>query len=1243
MSFSYLIVLYITSNAISIVGQFIAKFWVMLGFVLFFSIFALSAQATTLSRDLSTYNQALVLTDCADYSCLKTIVQGVRDENQLVSIVFPQYNSFIALIQPEKETTLKSKFSKISSISFDSVSESKISSMSQNQKFSSTIWNNLKASSVKEDSTANDFQFNDSLIMPEIVREQDATQSMVVGGTQTNWASNSIYTSEYMIGDVTVAVLMPESNASSPNTENWTTQEVTDVTTEVTDGLNWWITQYNLRNFNSNLHLTWNILVYDPFTYSQMSIPYEPIAMSISNQDIPVDAVMANFGYTGSTTGRAREYAFLNNLRNTYTSDWAFNIWAVDSTNGGGFSGGGSANAFLGGPRWQASATYASLLPNVNITTSHETGHIFWALDQYQSACQPFGCAYKTGYLNVENQNCDATPVCATDVASVMRAGISGIDQYGSWQLGWKDSDVDGIPDVVDYTSTGPGVSLNVYTPDPTTNKTLAYSGSGSVGPAVDNQNPFYSGAGQDILISSVKVSNAQYKVDSGSWSNASPSDGLFDSQSESCNFTTQPLSNGTHNVYLKTIDSLNQETITPAVDQITIKGAIGELCSLNTDCLSNICHPDVVGAKFCVSSANNCAVSGSEVVSGVGFSRSVVNRNDTAQICYLGYWGEDPLLASPASTSKMVAVEGGQITNASVTIQVPKLAPITNASMFVSAMSQSPMLNVNIDIGNDGSIEKTITSLSESDSPQLSNFSNSLNDYLQTCTAIKGICTISIGVKSDTAGTILLHGLDVQYNKFLPVQGQGGSGGGFMSSYSYVKDVVIGSTHSAIDTDYTYFVSLDTASLILQGKMKTNCDDLRVFDTVSQTELDRDIQNCNTVSTSVSWKASQALGLNIADSVTYDLYYGNALVGNDKRNLLNVYKLFDDFGDGVVSNNFSCSFSTSESGGVWSISTSGSSGNDCVSAFDSMNLVNPVKVEVSARLGSTMMGYPLYLGNNRALPIFSDSKMLAFQVYRNQSNRWYNVYKKNGGSLYESCASSPCLSQSANASFNTFSIDWQPQTIGNSLFYINGVLENNVSNSNPDSSTDLFLKFGSNYSGFDGQPSTLEIDYLKITHYVEIIPAMSLGNEGFNVPPNNAPVMETIPDITWIAQDRVSGPLQLMFGATDIDGQSLTYSNSYNLSTSFSSTDWSTWNSSFTPMTWSGVPWNVWTYNNLISSSNADAGLYYIVARVSDGTAIVGQIIEINLLPNNSRPSPTGSLLKCWIDTSGKCKNNIG
>ncbi len=101
---------------------------------------------------------------------------------------------------------------------------------------------------------------------------------------------------------------------------------------------------------------------------------------------------MSNLGYT---TGDYLEkvYAYKNDLRNQYQTDWAFTIFVVDSSadlDGKFADGKYFAYAYLGGPFMVM--TYDNNgwgIEDMDRVTAHETGHIFMAGDQYGSARQP--------------------------------------------------------------------------------------------------------------------------------------------------------------------------------------------------------------------------------------------------------------------------------------------------------------------------------------------------------------------------------------------------------------------------------------------------------------------------------------------------------------------------------------------------------------------------------------------------------------------------------------------------------------------------------------------------------------------------------------------------------------------------------------------------------------------------------------------------------------------------------------
>jgi len=89
--------------------------------------------------------------------------------------------------------------------------------------------------------------------------------------------------------------------------------------------------------------------------------------------------------------------------------------------------------------------------------------------------------------------------------------------------------------------STPPSVVITALTPDPTSNNT-----------------PTFTGTATDT---SSNISSVEYKVDDGSWTAATASDGTFDSLSEGYTFTTAALSDGAHTVYVRATDSATNTT----------------------------------------------------------------------------------------------------------------------------------------------------------------------------------------------------------------------------------------------------------------------------------------------------------------------------------------------------------------------------------------------------------------------------------------------------------------------------------------------------------------------------------------------------------------------------------------------------------------------------------------------------------------------------------------------------------
>jgi len=356
-------------------------------------------------------------------------------------------------------------------------------------------------------------------------------------------------TSEYFIGRVAVGIVLPESDGSiDSSTEDWAADERALVLSEITAALDWWAA------LEPNAHLTF---VYDDGTAAPLTTGYEPISRRYSDQSLWIAEVMEKKGYTGSSYfDQVRRYN--NDLRDTYGTDWAFTIFVVDSSHDGDnrFSGGYFAYAYLGGPFTVMTYGNNGYGPhNMDAVAAHEIGHIFLALDQYPSAYQP--CTRQSGYLSVENQNSQYGE-CASDEPSIMRGQTwpyrsGAIDEYARGQIGWRDSDGDGILDPVD---TSLSVVSVEYVADAERPNVLTFTGS-------VQGSPYPSPRRRSVIINTIE--QVQYRVAGGAWTDAHSADGAFDTYTEAFTFTTSLLPTGALDIDLRVVDSAGNELIQTA------------------------------------------------------------------------------------------------------------------------------------------------------------------------------------------------------------------------------------------------------------------------------------------------------------------------------------------------------------------------------------------------------------------------------------------------------------------------------------------------------------------------------------------------------------------------------------------------------------------------------------------------------------------------------------------------------
>ena len=342
-------------------------------------------------------------------------------------------------------------------------------------------------------------------------------------------------TAEYMLGDVLVTVVLLESDSSmSPfdtSTENWTPGLIAGVKNNVQQGLNWWVQTLDAKESVRDGLLSFTI----DWTYadSPARTGYEPISRPSTDFSLWSQDFLASVGFSQSTDFLANLRAFNNAQRLAFEKHWAFTIFVVNnaaeiaagagvllpnSSQDGRFLGTGPDGSYLAGQLPLAFAYaggHAITIPadRPASTVAHETGHIFWAFDEYNRTTSNFSLS--RGYYDTQNTNANPSPGY-TPEDSIMSTGASLSAAYSGFTtstssqetIGWKDSDSDGIFDVLDV-----NLLLQGSGQYDSASGNFRFLGKSAVR-TLENKNP--SGLQNDITINEIR--SAEVKFDDGEW-----------------------------------------------------------------------------------------------------------------------------------------------------------------------------------------------------------------------------------------------------------------------------------------------------------------------------------------------------------------------------------------------------------------------------------------------------------------------------------------------------------------------------------------------------------------------------------------------------------------------------------------------------------------------------------------------------------------------------------------------------
>lgn len=294
-------------------------------------------------------------------------------------------------------------------------------------------------------------------------------------------------TSEYMVGKVAVGVVFLESSGKvDPSTKDWT-QEEELVKDEILTALSWWASQ------NPSANLTFKVE-----WHLRVLTSYEPISRPSSDEGLWISEAMNRLGYY-NTSYFSQVRDFVNDLRSRLKTDWCFAIFVVDSSNDedGRFADGLIAYAYLGGPFLVLNYKLDGFGPQkMDLVAAHEVAHIFYATDEYD------GVTEYSGYLNASDVEGSGALMDSGE-----RATLS-LSEGTKLQIGWRDSDNDGILDVVD---TSPRLTLEKLPPDLTDLESLSYEGRVEDVP-YPNKNPY--GSGRSVTIN--KIKSVKFRIDEG-------------------------------------------------------------------------------------------------------------------------------------------------------------------------------------------------------------------------------------------------------------------------------------------------------------------------------------------------------------------------------------------------------------------------------------------------------------------------------------------------------------------------------------------------------------------------------------------------------------------------------------------------------------------------------------------------------------------------------------------------------
>jgi hypothetical protein len=372
-------------------------------------------------------------------------------------------------------------------------------------------------------------------------------------GAQLQAIGNTFYnTSDFLAGDVAVAILRPESTGViDVSTEDWTADEVAYSLTQILGALD------KLQNDSPRGKLTfvYRTETFGPGVAGTVSCDYEAVLYENWTSNV-VLSFLGKLGYT-QATAYARLHEWVNDARADLGTDWAFGVIVVDDSSNPVPR---TVSAYLTGPACWLFQNFPSA------TYHHEMGHIWGALDEYPGAAQsPTLLAGYTQEVNANSVYNDGTGFfggAGEAIRTVMNGAIDYVSPWTRGQWGTWDLDGDGVNDTQE---TFPTVALNA----PSGSSTLAFTGTASVTPLRRETGTL---ASADISVN--RIARVEWRVNGGPWQAATASDGAFDESSEAFTFATPDLRDGGYIFEARAVDHFGNATALYPRREVSVSGS---------------------------------------------------------------------------------------------------------------------------------------------------------------------------------------------------------------------------------------------------------------------------------------------------------------------------------------------------------------------------------------------------------------------------------------------------------------------------------------------------------------------------------------------------------------------------------------------------------------------------------------------------------------------------------------------